>query len=179
MNGRLTEEEKEFIRGNARAMSKPEMARALNIPYHRVKYLCDKESIKTVSGDKTKWKDPVYREFQEDRRKGVSNTGEVAREFFIDKDGYKYLCQQHDHPLSHSTGYLPEHRKVLYEKIGPGRHPCYWCKQELDWGGYHGIQADHLDSDRLNNAPENLVASCQLCNKGRKPRHDTRKRPAR
>lgn len=80
------------------------------------------------------------------------------------KDGYRILSGQQGHPLA-DGGRLEEHRKVLYDKIGPGPHPCHWgCGKTLEWGGKSGIQADHLDGDRLNNDPDNLVASCGGCN---------------
>lgn len=83
---------------------------------------------------------------------------------YIDKDGYRWLTMQQGHPLAGGSGGLAEHRKVLYEKIGPGEHSCHWCGKSLGWGTIHGIIADHLDGDILNNDPNNLVASCFSCN---------------
>lgn len=83
---------------------------------------------------------------------------------------YKVLTMHHEHPLATSGGCLLEHRKVLYEKIGPGPHPCYWLNRygcdnsQLAWGGLSGIVVDHLDDDGLNNDPDNLVPSCRGCN---------------
>jgi hypothetical protein len=60
-----------------------------------------------------------------------------------------------------------EHKYVLYEKYGPGKHPCHWCGTTLKWarGNRSGvILADHLDGDVRNNAPDNLVVSCNGCN---------------
>ncbi len=78
--------------------------------------------------------------------------------------GYKYLTGQYDHPLSDTRGQIAEHRKVLYDKIGPGPHMCHWrCGRMLSWDGgpQLGICADHLDNNRLNNDPDNLVPSCR------------------
>lgn len=83
-------------------------------------------------------------------------------------NGYVFLSGQ-DHPLSR-RGAVYEHRKVLYDKIGPGVHQCYWCSRDLEWGGRGGLQADHLDGDRLNNNPDNLVPSCTGCNMKRSPK---------
>lgn len=64
---------------------------------------------------------------------------------------------------------LGEHRIVLYEKIGPGTHPCHWCKRPVRWAPGEGpggdrLSCDHLNSDRKDNRPENLVPSCHGCN---------------
>jgi hypothetical protein len=54
------------------------------------------------------------------------------------------------------------HRTVLLGKIGPGSHPCHWCGTAVTWGV--DLEADHVDYDRLNNDPVNLVPSCHGCN---------------
>lgn len=89
------------------------------------------------------------------------------------------------HPIAPPSGTVAVARLVLYEKIGPGEHPCHWCGALVKWiaGGHVGtpgsLMADHLDWDRANDAPENLVPSCNHCNAhrtahgGRAPlRHD-------
>lgn len=79
----------------------------------------------------------------------------------------KYLP---DHPLAGRTGYISRARAVLYEKIGPGKHSCHWCDAPIEWmkgkrGGMKGaVIADHVDRDIMNDAPDNLVASCHTCN---------------
>lgn len=79
--------------------------------------------------------------------------------------GYRMLLGWHGHPLAHAKGTIYEHRKVLYDNIGPGPHECHWqCGKTLDWDD---IDADHVDGERLNNEPENLVASCRPCNRRR------------
>lgn len=55
---------------------------------------------------------------------------------YIDKDGYRWLTMQQGHPLAGGSGGLAEHRKVLYEKIGPGEHSCHWCGKSLGWGQF-------------------------------------------
>ena len=60
-----------------------------------------------------------------------------------------------------------EHKVVLFDKLGPGTHPCHWCGLTLRWvKGTAGdaLIGDHLDGAHRNNAPDNLVASCNGCN---------------
>lgn len=73
------------------------------------------------------------------------------------------------HPLADRTGRVGEQRYVLYEKIGPGPHPCHWCAQSVDWmpgkrTAQGALIVDHLDGQRQNNCPDNLVPSCHRCN---------------
>lgn len=93
--------------------------------------------------------------------------GQPSAGFCID-NGYMLLTGS-THPLAR-RGSVFEHRKVLYDAIGPGPHQCHWCSKTLEWGGRYGLQADHLDGDRLNNDPENLVPSCPGCNMKRSPK---------
>jgi len=74
------------------------------------------------------------------------------------------------HPLADARDAVGEHRAVLYAKLGPGQHPCHWCKALLEWRPVGAaqrsgsIKVDHLDGDPRNNDPTNLVASCNGCN---------------
>lgn len=80
---------------------------------------------------------------------------------------YRYVTVS-SHPLRPEGGKLPEHRLVLYKKIGPGPHRCHWCGKPIAWdvppSADGCIDTDHLDGDRLNNEPKNLVPSCHRCN---------------
>ena len=109
---------------------------------------------------------PEWLERNSSRQRGrCTQTGEPARGFFYNKKGYKILTGQQGHPIATSNHQVPEHRKVLYDKIGPGVHQCTWCNRDLEWTrGRPGIWADHLDGNKTNNVPENLVPSCWLCN---------------
>lgn len=93
--------------------------------------------------------------------------GQSAKGYYITSEGYRKLTAQYEHPLVQKDGCIYEHIKVLYDKIGPGPHLCYWkCGRQLTWGGGSqlGICVDHLDRDRLNNDPQNLVPSCRIEN---------------
>lgn len=74
------------------------------------------------------------------------------------------------HPLAPASGRVAVSRLVLYDKIGSGPHKCHWCGSSLEWRigtSSHAPDAlfvDHLDWDRLNDDPANLVASCGDCN---------------
>jgi hypothetical protein len=84
-------------------------------------------------------------------------------------DGYIEI-RMADHPLARSGGNALLHRVILFGEIGPGPHLCRWCGRDVDW--MHGLAdgalvVDHVDHDRGNNDPSNLVASCHPCNSGR------------
>jgi hypothetical protein len=84
-------------------------------------------------------------------------------------DGY-ILIGAVGHPLARAKGAVKVHRKVLYDAIGPGPHPCHWCGKPVDWT--YGVTSDalvvdHLDDRRSNNDLDNLVPSCNTCNSSR------------
>jgi hypothetical protein len=89
--------------------------------------------------------------------------------WIIEATGY-VIVKAADHPLAYKTGSVYEHRKVAYDKYGPGPHSCNWCDTELEWTE---IQVDHLNWDRQNNTPENLKISCQPCNVNRIEKRST------
>lgn len=86
-----------------------------------------------------------------------------------------------DHPLAPPSGVVAVSRLVLFDKIGPGGHPCHWCDAPLTWTAGGGpadpnnLLVDHLDWDRNNNDPDNLVPSCNSCNAHRTRRGDRRR----
>lgn len=87
--------------------------------------------------------------------------------------GYVVLYRP-DHPLTGKTGLLLKHRMVLFDSIGPGAHPCNWCKTPVTWlvrgrGEFRTdeLVVDHVDTNRTNNDLANLVPSCAKCNLSR------------
>jgi len=72
------------------------------------------------------------------------------------------------HPLRDRHNYVYEHRAVLMAKVGSGSQACHHCGCVVTWGV--DLETDHLDYDRANNDPSNLVPSCHTCNT-RRARH--------
>lgn len=72
-----------------------------------------------------------------------------------------------DHPLADSHGRVALSRLRLYDKVGPGVHPCNWCGRRVIWTvgvTPDALITDHLDWDNTNDDPANLVVSCHNCN---------------
>lgn len=82
---------------------------------------------------------------------------------YQDPSGYWKLYMP-DHPLADSTGYVWEHRKVVYDRIGDVVPPCELCGKALTWKIAH---VDHIDEVKWNNDPENLRPLCGPCNTSR------------
>jgi hypothetical protein len=82
----------------------------------------------------------------------------------IRSDGYIQI-KLPGHPVSGVRDFAFLHRKVLYDKIGPGTHSCYYCNVEITW--FVNLECDHKDHDKLNNDPDNLVPCCVGCNRTR------------
>jgi hypothetical protein len=80
----------------------------------------------------------------------------------IKKDSGYVQVKAHGHPVATLRGFAYQHRVILYDAIGPGTHPCYHCETSVTWGT--DLVADHLDFDKINNHPDNLVPSCAPCN---------------
>lgn len=93
----------------------------------------------------------------------------AARRKPAPKPGQYRMLYLPGHPLAGKAKYLPEHRVLLWNRIGPGPHPCHYCGTLIDWlpGEYTkkgALGVDHIDRNRANNNPSNLVPSCQACN---------------
>lgn len=100
-----------------------------------------------------------------------------------DQAGYKLCMPPEGHPLWNRGRMVREHRLILFGKIGAGEHLCHWCSRVVAWERTYpqdadGLCVDHLDGDKSNNDPSNLVPCCNRCNLGRVPPHNF-KRPSR
>ena len=104
----------------------------------------------------------------------MKRTGTLERRQYnyrcVASNGYVKVCDK-GHPLAVVDGWLYEHRKVLYDVIGPGPHQCYWCKANVDWVKGKCVKGslvpDHLDGVKTNNTIGNLVPACNRCNASR------------
>lgn len=136
----------------------------------KIRWTDSEEREQRAQITKSLWERPEYRLKQESTREDPEYRRKISQ-IQLGKGkgrshsevGYIRLHSQFGHPLAAGNGELLEHRKVLYEKIGPGEHKCYWCGRKLNWRRFSLI-VDHLDGDVRNNSPENLEPSCITCN---------------
>lgn len=77
------------------------------------------------------------------------------------------------HPLAQKSGFVYEHRFLMYAKLHGTLDGCELCGKEITWKQCH---VDHIDCDVKNNSIENLRPLCNACNTRRfYPEHHTRK----
>lgn len=77
------------------------------------------------------------------------------------------MVRMPSHPLAPPSGIFAVARVVLYDKIGSDEQACHWCQKPIRWENGRGpdaIVVDHLDWNPANDAPDNLVPSCRICN---------------
>lgn len=77
--------------------------------------------------------------------------------------GYVKLYKP-NHPLVDSNGFVFEHRYVMYEKHNGSCSNCAWCDKALEW---NSLVIDHLNENKSDNSVDNLVFSCNQCNRAR------------
>lgn len=109
------------------------------------------------------------------RRHGDPMTVKAVSGVAMTSNGY-VLAHLPNHPQARTastlSGWVLAHRATLYDDIGPGVHPCHWCGCPVDWGKSYpadldALVVDHLDEDKTNNDPSNLVPACNACNSTR------------
>lgn len=94
-------------------------------------------------------------------RYGTTDLMKSRKERQENPKGYQWIYRP-DHPLRHKTsGYVAEHRAVLYAEYGEGPLACELCAKALTWKTCH---VDHIDEDVRNNERSNLRPTCSGCN---------------
>jgi len=78
----------------------------------------------------------------------------------MDERGY-ILAHDPSHALAYKNGYVYEHRKVVFDILGPGLRSCALCGARVTWETVH---IDHIDSNPSNNKQDNLRPLCRACN---------------
>lgn len=80
---------------------------------------------------------------------------------YVTTDGYIIVDAPDGHPLANAKGQIMEHRLVYHAHHGDGPFSCHWCGKHVTWQTLH---IDHVNDVKDDNAPSNLVASCNICN---------------
>lgn len=65
------------------------------------------------------------------------------------------------HPLANKNREAFEHRVVAYDSHHGICPNCFWCDVRLTW---RAAVVDHLNEDKADNDPSNLVVACNSCN---------------
>lgn len=84
-----------------------------------------------------------------------------SRQHRIENDAGYQLVWDPEHTLAMATGYVFEHRAVLYAALGDRPMACELCGVSLNW---KSCRVDHIDGEVRNNAPSNLRPTCNTCN---------------
>lgn len=96
-------------------------------------------------------------------RRNIPLSGKARSYRYKTGSGYIKLLRS-EHPLADSKGNVFEHRAVMHEQHKGLCPACYWCGVCLEW---RGAVVDHLNEVKDDNRPENLVVSCNDCNRAR------------
>jgi 5-methylcytosine-specific restriction endonuclease McrA len=95
-------------------------------------------------------------------RNGITDTLPKTRKYRIQMPGAGYQrIYEPAHALSDKSGYVAEHRFMIYEKYGVNLPDCEICGAPTKWETCH---VDHIDKDPTNNNINNLRPLCRPCN---------------
>lgn len=123
---------------------------------------CDKPSRSPGNG--------VMCEMHYARTRRTGNTEIIKQQKQRAPHSFGYITMtDRDHPLASKGGYLYTHRKLLFDRIGWGKHTCHWCGCVVEWMPGEktkkgAIVVDHLNGNKKDNNDYNLVPSCHQCN---------------
>ncbi len=97
------------------------------------------------------------------RRNAAIFGNRILLDKYVLRSGYSMLLRK-GHPICDSDGRIYEHRYVAYEWNGGVCPNCFWCDTLLNWDN---AVIDHLNEKKDDNRPDNLVVSCNPCNRAR------------
>ncbi len=97
------------------------------------------------------------------RRGADVNNDRLIKQQYTTASGYVVKTNS-NHPMATKDFRLYAHREVAHDKHAGVCPPCYWCGANLTWSD---AVIDHLDEDKKNNVPDNLVVACNTCNRAR------------
>jgi len=125
---------------------------------------CDRESMYKV-------KDLCQMHYFRFMRNGVftlkngRNSSRNPDQMHVTSNGYVVVYRP-EHALARGTGYILQHREVLYNHLGDNTPDCGICGCKTSWEIYR-YHVDHIDEDKENNDLSNLRMLCNSCNVGR------------
>jgi hypothetical protein len=85
----------------------------------------------------------------------------------LDSRGY-WLERCPAHPLARRDAWVLAGRRVLWDLLGDGWHPCHGCGEPVSWGETEWVERLHvvrLDGRNGNDDVSNLVAACGPCSR--------------
>lgn len=134
----------------------------MNQEQHKKYYQDNKERIDARN---KKWREANPEKYAESQRVWRENNEGYT---YADPRGYiRYVGYKH--PASTPSGITGYHRIVLWDKLDGQDAVCHWCDKQLYWGKTYpqdndALCVDHLNLDKSDNSPENLVPTCAVCN---------------
>lgn len=104
------------------------------------------------------------------RHRRTGRTDDPKRKYRYRRSGGYIRIHNVSHSLADAGGNVDEHRLVMFELLGDAPQKCHWCDQIIEWKTSNKqlrIVVDHLNEIKDDNRPENLVLSCNSCNRAR------------